>query len=199
MNTMLRESTRETLEMVVEKANLMRSRAYWQFFREGREIGLRFGIDPVSDALIDVEFIGPNEEARDALLVTLRLFIQDNERISLKNLAKLSAEDSELSSDWNRSYASIRGEANELLDESLTLAAQQVGMSDLTGRELLDTFLYGEIAHMNPDKRRCYRSWNDLPVFPFLEFCFSAVITGLLCVIFNAAALAKDELTGQVC
>ena len=52
---------------------------------------------------------------------------------------------------------------------------------------------YGEIAHMNSGKRRRYRSWNDLPVFPLLEFSFSAVVTGLFCVIFNAAELARAE------
>jgi len=191
---MLQESTRETLEMFVEKASLMQNRAYWQFFREGKEISVSFGIDPISDAFIDLEFVGPSVEARDALLITLRLFLQDNDCISLRNLAKLSVIDHGLSSEWHQEFPSLRDTANDLLNESLEVVAKQIGMSKLTAHDVLHTFLYGEIAHMNSEKRKLYQCWKGLSVFPLLEFSFTATVASFLCVVSNTAELAASEL-----
>ena len=186
--------TRETLNLFVEKAALMRRRAYWRFFEEGHEISFSFGVDATTGHYRDMTFMGQDEEARDALSVTLRLFIQDNDCISLRKMANLSTTDTGLSPSWKVGYDKLRAEINQLLDDPAESLGQEIGLPGLTRRQVLNTFLYGEIAHTDPCYRAQYRAWRGLSAFPLIEFVFASTVSSLLCTILNAAELAEAEL-----
>ena len=188
------DNTRETLELFVEKAALMRERAFWRFFQKGGEISFSFMAEPNTQLLRNMTFMGQDAEARDALLVTLRFFLQDNESISLRNMAKLPMSDAGLSSAWIAGFARLHREINRFLDDPAEGVGQEIGLPGLTSRQVLETCLYGEIAHANPSKRMQYKAWRSLPTFPLVEFTFSAIVSTLLCTIFNAAELAEAEL-----
>lgn len=190
----MKAKTRETLKLFVEKAALIRGRAFWRFFEEGGEIAFGFGVDFATGRLRDVTFTGQDEEARDALMMTLRFFLQDNESISLRNMSKLSTDDAGLSAARTVGYAQLHSEINQSLDDPAESLGREIGLPGLTRRQVLNTWLYGEIAHAKPCKRAQYQAWRRLPTFPLIEFVFASTVSSLLCTILNVAELAEAEL-----
>jgi len=74
------------LEMFVEKANeLDRSR----FFRDKSQIGALITFDRLQGW--DGVYVGPDDDSLKAVVLTLRMFIQDNEAISLRNMRRMLA------------------------------------------------------------------------------------------------------------
>lgn len=94
-----------------------------------------------------------NDEEIKAFILTLRLFIQNNEKISLGNLSKIyacSLIDDEESLEFER----LRGFINNYLDLSIALSKESLGMKNsgkeyLTYRDLFESFVYGNYAHLN--------------------------------------------------
>ncbi len=97
---------------------------------------------------------GPNQESIDAYLLTFRFFIQKNENISFNKMAnsfKENIDDSELFDKFEEARAAL----NKFLDEKSHFNVNGV----VSRRELMDTFIYGDLSHANDNKREKYLSW----------------------------------------
>ncbi len=111
---------------------------------------------------------GPDREAIEALVLTYRFFIQDNESSSLRNMAKRYST-LPLDPALIQQFHEGRNEVNGLLDAPMPMGAVIHGQS-LTRREVWDTFIYGNLAHAKPEKRARYELWKSIPeLFSMLE------------------------------
>jgi hypothetical protein len=137
-------------------------------------------------------FFQPSDEQRDAILLHLRLFLQDKDDISLRKLVDLT-NDPDLSSKWKDEYEKIRKVLNIRLDE--VVADGRKGR--LTNRDILNMFLFGKIAHNNPndENNKLYQKWitNDTE-YEILHNTFHVVLIRLLTAILNISSASKEEL-----
>jgi hypothetical protein len=122
---------------------------------------------------------GPSVEAVKAFVLTFRFFIQDNETTSLRNIAALY--DSNNIDPQQRAYfQSARNEVNQMLDATNFFNLNYDGVIP-TNRQVMDVFVYGGLAHANPEKYKTYKDWmNFPPVEAILRSCFNTILGHIL-------------------
>lgn len=111
----------------------------------------------------------PDSENIDAIALTLRFFMQDNEPCSLSNLSKIY-ERLPINIEIKEKFSQARTSLNTYLD-SQSLIKYIFNFTSLTNREILNTFMYGGLAHSQHKKR--YNEWMRSPIAPVYtnEFC----------------------------
>jgi hypothetical protein len=188
------DESRQTLELFLEKAIKL---SQGNFAKRIAEDGLKLHVTIVVGQPIQVEQVAPDAEATDALAVTLRFFIQDNERISLRKLQSVLA-DTGVSQEWKDRYSNARNELNRLLDSPHPLVELLTDDGrKFTRREILDTFMYGEIAHAKEQKRIQYQKWQNLgPGFVNVRFVFNHTVVDILGTVWFIAQATDCELNG---
>jgi hypothetical protein len=139
----------------------------------------------------------PSQQEIDAFVNNLRFFIQDNEATSFRNLAKNYCA-LPLSDQTKREFSRCCEKLNRWLDSKSSLG---MNGAPLTHREIFQAFIYGNIAHQNPAKRRLFDNWRQSPLsFPLFETLLVDILgkfTGFLedAVSINKKAIA--HLTRQ--
>ena len=151
----------ETLELFNEKAEEFLSSRFFARVRGGGAI-VEFSRDSGWDAV----HIGPDEESTRALVLTLRLFMQDNDRLSLCRMAALY-DALPLSDGVAREFDRSRSALNSFLDSDSPLAIEEGRC--LTHREILEIFVYGAYAHVEPQSRRIYEDLRTTPFYPLFQ------------------------------
>jgi len=184
------QSTRETLELFVEKADLLKSRNFFKIIQE--QGGIKISVSMKIGQPVAINDNVPDPESVDAMMVTFRMFIQDNDRISIRNLSKLLV-DPGLSGNWKDRYSQARDTLNQALDGHLGLDLRHEGHT-LTARQIMDTFIYGEIAHTNSEKRAQYQRWLSSPMYDFLKYQFASAVKTTLECIFYIAYWSNQEI-----
>lgn len=122
---------------------------------------------------------GPSQEEVDAFVLTLRFFIQDNETSSLRNIGAIYEEIGDDDGFLSR-FNSARNGVNQLLDSPNLM---NITFNDWrpTNRDVMETFVYGGLAHANPEKRRVLKAWMGSPPESVLfQFCFTQVLGEVL-------------------
>lgn len=85
------------------------------------------------------KFLLPNDEETKAFILTLRFFCQNNEPISIANISKIYKSDL-IDEELKSKFHVNRKALNTFLDLNFR-------SSNLTNRDILDTFVYGNYAH----------------------------------------------------
>lgn len=106
-----------------------------------------------------VEWSGPDDEAIDTFILTLRFFLQDRDGISIREIAHLYDElpVNPALRDW---VHEVRNRLKWYLDGNSSLIS---GNRFLTRRWVLDTVLYGDRAHANTAHRPAFEVWGRHP------------------------------------
>ncbi len=99
-----------------------------------------------------IERKGPKGEQFDAFILTLRLFMQDNDNISVRKI-KESYDILPISNDLKQQFNDSRDEFNKYLDQPSSLSHNN---HNFTHREIIEIMLYGEYAHIT--KRKIYHT-----------------------------------------
>lgn len=124
---------------------------------------------------------GPDEEAIDAFVLTFRFFIQDNEQSSFRMMAAhyaaAPAEDA-----LKNEFSKVRDYVNAYLDQSSSLNIEYNG-EKLIRRKIMDTFVYGGMAHANVAKKALFDEWMSIPP---LRIILESEFTGVLAVVLDA-------------
>lgn len=183
----MKPETKKRLEDFIERAEHIRSFSYF----DGKDKIVGFEIKEVNGEQ-QIDFYQPSDEKRDAILLHLRLFLQDKDDISLRKLADLT-NDPDLSSKWKDEYEKIRKVLNIRLDEIVTDGRK----GRLTNRDILNMFLFGKIAHNNPndESNKLYQKWiTDDTEYEILHNTFHVVLIRLLTAILNISSASKEEL-----
>jgi hypothetical protein len=121
-----------------------------------------------------------DEEDCRSFLLSCRMLIQDNDRISLRCIGKI-IEDSGCSNELKALVGGERFSMNLSLDDYCAFAAPSCGR--ITNRDVLDTFLWGAYAHrgMNPVIRQRFLDWqSDNRQFLSLKLVFLLMLKIML-------------------
>lgn len=137
-----------------------------------------------------VEWRGPDETAIDAFVLTLRLFFQDKDGISVRQLAGIYAK---ATTDQKQRFEKLREQLNDHLDGSPGFT---VNHKPLTWRDILDVVLYGDLAHVDQDKRAELAAWQQMPISEaYVRYLFVNVLYDSFMAI-NHMAMVNAEITG---
>lgn len=122
---------------------------------------------------------GPSIEAIKAFVLTFRFFIQDNETTSLRNIASLY-DSSNIDAQQRAYFQSARNEVNKMLDSPNFFNLRYDNVTP-TNRQIMNVFVYGGLAHANPEKYKTYKDWMCFPpVAAMLQACFNAILGNIL-------------------
>jgi hypothetical protein len=170
----LPEAGADVLRLFVRKVEYLESLS---FVGALSDPGSKLTMDFTGSSLTGLRFAGPSREQIDAFVLTMRLFMQNNDRISIANVAK-TIEALELPAELKQPFFECRSILNEYLDSPCSAAPDN---PEPTNRQVLETVMYGELCHIDAEARQCYLAWTDSPFAArFLEMQFVAVAKGML-------------------
>lgn len=185
------DETKKLLELIVEKAEKLRG---FGFEDHVRKVGLDFYVERQADDSWQIELGFPDEEKRDAFILTFRFFHQVNEPISFHQIL-LMADDPGLSDHWKEEAARLQGVYFDYLD-----GHSEYTVNLFEGRPtrgvMLDLGLYGGLAHANnPTKVEQFREWtrDDIRSGLFQQE-FARILLRVLQLIYEIAGVSRQEL-----
>lgn len=188
----MNDQTQRVLALFVEKSDLLENRNFVKYVSEH---GISYTLKMSVGQPVETQLTVPDDEALAALMVTFRMFIQDNDAISFRNLGKLM-DDAGLSENWKAQVNEVRQIVNEQLDRPPAVAIDYLGIRP-TAREILNVFVYGDIAHTSETKRSQFLEWKQNPLlFQLFQHSFHAILMMLLDAINYIAQMTKLELAG---
>ena len=138
--------------------------------------------------------IGPSEKTVEATVLTLRFFIQNNESTSLSNMAKLYSNPN-IEPRLSTQFSEIRDQVSTCLDTPSNLSISEEG--PMTHLEILNLFIYGNLAHANATAEANYRSISQTAFFPLFQDAFTKTVHLLISAlneIQNINRVALDQL-----
>jgi hypothetical protein len=175
------------LRLFNEKAERLRRTRFVQM-TSGERVGVRVSFH--ADKPLTVEKRGADEEATAALVLTLRFFLQPRDRIQLEQIERLYHA-LPLPDDLTGRVTRGLKRLNTAIDRATPIAFNG---QPITGRMLLDTFMYGNHAHANDDKRAIYEDWRSGPQGLVLESYFEWVVGEVLRYVFWLERVNKKAI-----
>lgn len=186
----MRTETREALELFVEKADRLDSLS---FAESAAEVGFSWTL--VNGETEEFKTTGPDSEQIDAFVLTLRFFMQDNDHISFRWLANSVLDDPGLSNNWKEEFRKARQKLNDYLDQLPPIQIVVASASAPTRREILDTFVYGDLSHTNPKRRTTLKQWMSRPSsLGLVKVVFVDTLRTMQDVIWHVAQRSRSEL-----
>ncbi|MBN8581428.1 MAG: hypothetical protein J0L96_12215 [Anaerolineae bacterium] len=176
--------SKRQLEDFIERAEKIRKFSY---LNEGENI---VGFQIIGEK---IDFYQPTDEQLEAVVLNLRLFLQNGDGISFRELAKL-CEDPDISKYWKDEFIVIRQNLNISLDIEVV---EDSNKGKLTNRDILNMFVFGKLAHKDPkDKHNeLYRRWVTSDVeYKILINTFHTVVLSVLSAVFNISLISRKEL-----
>jgi len=200
----LKEQIKDILELFVEKADKLAQEEFTQFIKEfGQQ--LRYMADPQQ---LTMSTIAPTQTMTYSFLMTYRMFVQERDGLRLIDPIKpLSSQltDASLSPQWREQFQDVAQKIHTFLREKPPVQMQFI-LIDQQGNtrteiptrwDILDTLLYGEIAHST--KRKQLTNWLSTDfkeeVWQFLMMEFRHILAVTLSGIQYLAQYARIELT----
>ncbi len=178
---------REILELFVEKVDLINQQGLSTILQSPTSHSFSVQYNLKATSIVSYSQL-PLDELY-SFAVTLRLFLQNNDRISINKITillnKLSLP-SPFKSVWNDNNAAF----NTYLD-SPPSRSEEVK----TRRELLHTFLYGEIAHTHAKYREKVKIWKiDTVIGPEAHSDLFEILKYILDYLLNSRAGVRIAL-----
>lgn len=189
----MQATTREVLSLFIEKAEKLKLLNFTTFIVKKGGLNLKGRLQDSGDLYIEHD--GSDDEAVDAFVLTFRFFIQDKDGISFRRLNDHVLNDPAVSDNWKLEFARVRSEINQFLDSPPDMRVVMNGQSSASRREILFTFIYGDLAHADLQKRQVFEDWRrDQETFQILSFEFQVTLVRMLDAISYMAYLSKREL-----
>lgn len=137
----------EKLQLFNRKAERLERYQLWKYL-ENNQPSFKISEGTITNTFPDYEFI-------EAPLITLRLFMQDNDYISTRNITKIYHSNPDIPNKSKEAFVNSRNDFNNFLDKKSSFSIQSLiwinerehHTTDYTNREILESLLYGEIAH----------------------------------------------------
>ena len=128
---------------------------------------------------IDSKILGPDDETISAFILKYRLFKQNKDDISLRNLEKLFLY-LPIESNYKERYIVLKQRINSILDEESNV---QIKKHRVTIREIHDMFIFGAWAHLNENdlNRKRYLAIKDNKViYPIFANDFNVTLIKIM-------------------
>lgn len=152
------------LETFNQKANKIKNFSFTEkYLNPGNSVTIS-GYKKQNNFEINVEQKKVEDEAVEAVVLTIRFFIQNNEKTSLMNMSGLYKELSHLHN-LSDEFEKLRFHINNIL--TLVVQPQPPTHSfenPLKVQDIQDVFMYGSLAHSNKEKALMYSSWMSNPI-----------------------------------
>jgi hypothetical protein len=170
----------EALKLFNEKADKLLKSAFVEALASGQTEATISGHRQENGSFeISSKLRGPSPEAVEAFVLTFRFFIQDNETTSLRNIATIYEEIGDDDGFLSR-FNSARNAINQFLDSPNYVNVTFHNQTP-TNRDVMETFIYGGLAHANPEKHQWFKAWMGFPLANVLfSLCFSSVLGQVL-------------------
>ena len=179
----------QRLKLFNEKATTLQGRKYIPMVTSpNNSFTVRFSPDAV-----EYHTQGADEEARLAVVSTLRMFVQPRDGISAEQMAELYEALSV------KVDPKAKESARKAADSFKVYFAQPTGITFqtdvLTNERLFEVFMYGNLAHANDDKRAEYEKWMKHPAAAALmPVFFDDIVAVLLRGIFSSHAMNERTI-----
>ena len=132
---------------------------------------------------------GPDEESLKSVFLTLRMFLQDNESISIRNMSKMFA-NLKLDSQLTAPFESIRSDLNRFLDNAPSGVSPCDEGHKLTHREIMKAYLYGKYAHLNSKYTVTIKRWEERGIEGITRYVLDEIV---------GSVIAKIAELGEAC
>ena len=183
----------EALCLFNEKADEIKNSSYTKYFLENKP---KVSISKKQGEAIKIKTIEPNDESLKSFVLTLRLFLQNNDQISFQNINKIYEKLPTNFQKEKESFSLSREKINQTLDSNINF---KYNNKILTYNEVLDIFIYGDLAHINIDKRNIYKDWKskkETGLFNIYKTSFHSIALNLIrCILYmqqiNAEVIKK--------
>ena len=187
----MKNETRAVLEQFVDKAHKLRD---FKFDEHAKSRGSGWQATRTENDDWVIDFAIPDVKEQDAFLLTFRMFVQPNESISFPNIHGLLI-DKELSSELQEGIKSARRAYFKYLN-SYSDYTVELFDGHPTRREMLETVLYGGLAHGNDAETvQRYKKWSRDDIRAnLLTQEFTAILLQVLVFINYIAELSEKEL-----
>jgi hypothetical protein len=189
----------QALELFNDKAHeLMKSRFVRTFQSEDSEWTFT-----LQEGEVSASRFGPDNESYRAFVLTFRFFIQDRDQISIRKMAaryKRLYDNSLISRELLDNFNDARSKLQRYLDSPSSIHFLEVqhgqARSRITNREILDVFLYGNLAHVDRAKKERFDEWQDTSIVSAdIENAFVMILRTHLKVISYMQGLNEKILT----
>lgn len=166
--------SKKTLEIFNEKVSQMERFSFVSTLLDNPE-AVKFELRNGNASL---ETNGPGEEATAAFAMIFRQFIQNNDPISIGNMAVIYTA-LQIPQELRDEFSAHRKNINDFLDSDAS--GFQLSQGPITKRHLIDTILYGGLAHSTGSKRQEYEEWraNQL-IFAVQTAAFNVALARVL-------------------
>jgi len=135
----------------------------------------------------------PSQESIDAFILTLRLFGQNNDKISTGNMSMLY--DRIPTSEANKhEFKQLRTQLNDFLDMP---SGMKLNEKEFTNREIFDAKVYGDLAHMTKDKRETYEQLKSVEPFLMIINTYFQAILAKFHEIIHAIRLLNEKVLAE--
>jgi hypothetical protein len=158
------------LKLFNEKAERLYNSRFVNFLKEKKK--LSFQISVKKGEKVETTRSLPDQDAVDAFVLTFRFFIQNNERCSFGNLNEVYQK-LPFSEELKNKYFDTRKKINQYLDTKTSI---NIYGETPTRRKLLDIFIYGGLAHVNPKKEKIYGKWKQSPFCIILDYLLRVIL-----------------------
>jgi len=157
-------------------------------FRPDHGVTIHFG----TDQPLTITKVGADEEATDALVLTLRFFFQEKDDISLRQITELYQRLPIRDEDKGKVRMAFRN-IEQFLDCDVGVVFEGLA---LTNRIIFETFLYGDLAHVADNKRPLYEAWVKAVPFSTLAMCwFEDIVAQVLSTVFALKRFNEQTIT----
>lgn len=172
----------ETLRRFNRRVDRLEQSGFWRRYeKEKPEVGSRM-------ENVSVKRTGPNtfemkgtiyselqefdQDEINAFVLDYRQFTQDNDPISIGNLAKIYR-NAWVPEGPRKRFEEARAKLNRHRDRPTVIAFREQLLSI---RVLVDTVVYGGLAHANPEKSAVFESWEQSGIMGFIWVEFFAYL-----------------------
>ena len=140
------------IDLFREKFEKLRRSSVWRALEQGQ---CRVSLHAEQGGPSYVTIEGPSGEAVDAFVLTLRFFLQNNEPISIGNMSEMFA-DLPVPPEAKQRVGEFRESFNAFLGRPCGININ--GLHPTNGT-VLNTFVYGGMAHANLEKKEIFDGW----------------------------------------
>ncbi|MDA0256958.1 MAG: hypothetical protein O3C25_04355 [Chloroflexi bacterium] len=144
--------SRRSLRLFNERAARLRGSRFLAEVEQATSVSATFKWE--AGGSLETSSTMPDREAVEAFALTFRLFLQNNERVSIRRIAEIY-DQPWVGIDVAARFRRARTSLNEFLDEPTFIIFNN---RRLTRRNVVDVFLYGDLAHT--EKSAEFEAWR---------------------------------------
>jgi hypothetical protein len=190
MNNKINEYV-EVLNLFNEKADEIKNTSYAKFVSEKRP---KTTISKNQGEAPKIKTIEPNTESLQSFVLILRLFLQNNDQISFQNISKVYEKLPNNFQKEKKSFSQARKKLNNILNTNINVKFNNKWP---TYGEVLNTFIYGDLAHLNKKNRNTYKYWKskeEVGLYAILKISFHSIASSFIQCILYMQKLNADVI-----